>query len=55
MLRRGIYPYEYMEDWEKFNETTLTDKEEEFYSNLNMQNITDTDYMHTKTFVKTLK
>ena len=28
-----------MDDWEKFNETTLPEKEE-FYSNLNMEDIT---------------
>ena len=33
LLRKGVYPYEYMDDWEKFNETTLPEKEE-FYSNL---------------------
>ena len=26
-----------------------------FYSNLNMEDITDADYMHTKGFVKTFK
>ena len=26
-LRKGVYPYEYMDDWEKFNETTLPKKE----------------------------
>ena len=34
-------------DLEMFNETTLPEKEE-FYSNLNMDDITDTDYMHAK-------
>ena len=47
MLRKGVYPYEYMDDWEKFNETTLPEKEE-FYSNLNKKEITDADYMHGK-------
>ena len=47
MLRKGVYPYEYTGDWEKFNETTLT-KKEEFYSNLNMEEKTDTDYIHGK-------
>ena len=36
-----------MDDWEKFNETTLPEKEE-FYSNLNMEDIKDTDYINVK-------
>ena len=51
LLRKGGYPYEYMDDWEKFNETTLPEKEE-FYSNLNMEDITDADYMHAKRVCK---
>ena len=35
LLRKGVYPYEYMDSWERFNETSLSDKEA-FYSNLNM-------------------
>ena len=27
LLRKGIYPCEYMDSWEKFNETSLPDKE----------------------------
>ena len=49
LLRKGIYPYEY--DWEKFNETALPEKDE-FYSNLNMEEITDADYMHGKRICK---
>ena len=45
MLRKIVYPYEYIHDWGKFNETTLPEKEE-LYSNLNIEEITDTDYMH---------
>ena len=37
-----IYPYEYMDEWKKFNETSLREKEE-FYSNLNMEYITGAD------------
>ena len=48
-LRKGVYPYEYMDEWERFNEIELTEKDE-FYSNLNMEDITDADYMHTKRF-----
>ena len=32
-----------MNDWEKFNETSLLEKED-FYSHLNMEDITDVDY-----------
>ena len=35
----------------KFNETSLPEKEE-FYSNLNMEHITDADYMHVKRICK---
>ena len=31
LLRKGVYPYEYMDSWEKFDETSLPDKEA-FYS-----------------------
>ena len=50
LLKKGVYPYEYMHEWEKFNERTLPEKEE-FYSNLNMD-ITDADYMHGKRICK---
>ena len=30
-LRKGVYPYEYLDELEKFNETILPEKEE-FYS-----------------------
>ena len=45
LLRKGVYPYEYMDNWERFNETSLPTKES-FYSNLNMENIEDIDYRH---------
>ena len=46
-LKKGVYPYEYMDSWERFDETSLPDKEA-FYSNLNMEKITDVDYLHAK-------
>ena len=47
LLRKGVYPYEYMDNWERFDETSLPNKEV-FYSNLNMEDITDVDYRHAK-------
>ena len=49
MLGKGVYPYEYMDGCERFNEATLTENEE-FYGNLNIENITDADYRHVKYF-----
>ena len=43
LLRKGVYLYEYMDDSEKFDENTLTPKEA-FYSNLNLDDITDKNY-----------
>ena len=42
-LRKGVYPYEYMNDWERFSETSLPEKEA-FYNDLTMEDITDADY-----------
>ena len=47
LLRKGVYPYEYMDIWEKFDETALPPKEA-FYSNLNLEDISNEDYMHTQ-------
>ena len=46
LLRKGVYPYEYMDSWERFNET-LPDKKA-FYSELNLEDITDKDYAHAQ-------
>ena len=45
LLRKGIYPYKYIDNWNKFDETLLPSKEE-FYSDLNMSNISDKEYDH---------
>ena len=47
LLRKGVYLYENMDDWEEFYETSLPEKLG-FYSNLNMEHITDADYMNAK-------
>ena len=44
LLSKGVYPYEYMSSWEKFDETNLPPKEA-FYSNLNMCGINDHKYL----------
>ena len=47
LLRKGVYPYEYMDSWEKFNETALPPKKD-FYSNLYLEDISDKDYKHAQ-------
>ena len=54
LLRKGVCPYEYMDSWEKFNETSLPIKED-FYSNLNMEDIDDIDYRHGNNMFKGFK
>ena len=54
MLRKGVYLYEYMDSWKRFDETSLP-KKEDFYSNLNMENIADADYEHVKRVSKDFK
>ena len=40
-----------MDDWQKFNQTSLPEKED-FNSHLNMENITDAEYEYTKRVCK---
>ena len=47
LLRKGVYPYECMDSWEKFDETSLLPKED-FYSGLNLEGISDEDYAHAQ-------
>ena len=51
LLQKGVYPNKYMDDWEKFKETSLPEKED-FYSHLNVEGITDADYAHAKRVCK---
>ena len=46
LLRKGVYPYEYMDNLEEFDET-LPDKKV-FYSELNLENIIVKDYKHAQ-------
>ena len=47
LLWKGVYPCEYIDSWEKFDETTLPPKET-LYSNLNLEDISDEDYEHVQ-------
>ena len=54
LYKKGIYPYEYMDSWDKFKETKLPPKES-FYSKLNDEHITEDEYAHAKTVWETFK
>ena len=47
LLRKGVYPYEHMGSWERYHETSLPDKKA-FYSELNLEDITDKDYEYAQ-------
>ena len=47
LLRKDVYRYEYVDSWEKFDETTIPPKEV-FYSTLNLEDISDEDYEHVQ-------
>ena len=47
LVKKGIYPYEYMDSFEKFEETELPEKEK-FYSSLCGKGITDEEYHHAQ-------
>ena len=47
LVKKGIYPHEYMSEWEKFKETKLPPKEA-FYSKLNMVGVSEEDYEHAR-------
>ena len=51
LLRKGVYPYEYIDEWDKFNEKIIPGKES-FYSNLTLENISETDYAHANNILK---
>ena len=53
LFQKGVYLYEYMDDWEKFNETSLPEKD--FYSDLNMEDITDAGCAYAKRVCKDFK
>ena len=53
ILRKGVYPCEYMDSRERFNELSLPDKKA-LYSELILGNISDEDYIHAQRVFKEL-
>ena len=51
LLGKVVYPDEYLDDWQKFNEKLLIEKKY-FCSHLNMEDITDADYTPAKRVCK---
>ena len=51
LLQKGVYHSEYMNKRKKFNKTSLPEKED-LCNHLDMEDITDADYMHTKRVCK---
>ena len=47
MLKKGVYPYEDMDSMDRFDETTLPNIEK-FYSQLQLKDIREKDYKHSK-------
>ena len=47
LTRKGVYPYEYINSWDRFEETQ-SPPISAFYSNLNMSSISEDDYRHTQ-------
>lgn len=47
LLRKGVYPYSYMDSWEKFKETQLPPREA-FYNKLTSESISDNEYNHAQ-------
>ena len=47
LFQKEIYPYEYVDSWQRFSETRLPEKEK-FYSKLNDEHILDEEYAHTQ-------
>ena len=47
LTRKGVYPYEYMDSWDKFSETSLLPIDK-FFSKLNGSEISEDDYEHAK-------
>ena len=54
LIRKGVYPYEYKDNWERFDETSLPHKKA-FYSEFRLKDITDKEYTHAQKVFDELK
>ena len=54
LLRKGVYPYEYMDSWERYDETPLPDKKS-FYSKLYQEDTTNVYSTHAQKVFEELK
>ena len=54
MSQKDVYPYDFMDSFEKFNQAELPTKDQ-FYSILNDQDITDDEYDHAEKVWMTFK
>ena len=54
LLGKDVYPYEYMNSWERFDEPSLLDKKA-FYSKLYLEDIAAKVYAHAQKVLEELK
>ena len=52
MTKKGVYPYDYMNSFKKFEDNRLP-KKEDFFSIMNNEHITDEEYQHAQNVWKT--
>ena len=54
LLRKGVYPYEHMDNWNKFNDSIPLGKDK-YYSELNTSSISDSNLKHVEKVCNTFK
>ena len=54
LIKKGVYPYEYMNSWDKFEATRLPSIDK-FYSKLNMSGTCESEYQHARNVLDKFK